>query len=132
MRLQNDDGGFRYTAAASGSAFPRSAAAAAALSAAGSGRTPAAEKARKYLEQFVPSEKIPANSFYLYGHYYSVQVMCGGAAPAEMSSKWQSAIVSELARGQGKEGNWDDAMFGPEYATATACVILQAQRRIEL
>jgi len=132
LRLQNDDGGFRYTAAPSGSAFPRSAAAAAALSAAGSGRTPAAEKARKYLEQFVPSEKLPPGSFFLYGHYYSVQVMCGSGIPAESSSKWQTSLVSELARFQGKDGNWDDATFGPEYGTATACVILQWQRRIEL
>jgi hypothetical protein len=132
LRLQNDDGGFRYTAAASGSAFPRSAASAAALSAAGSGRTPAADKARKYLEQFIPSEKLPPNSFFLYGHYYGAQVMCHGATPVEISRKWQSALVSELARAQSKEGSWDDAMFGSEYATATACVILQGQRRIEL
>jgi hypothetical protein len=58
--------------------------------------------------------------------------MCGSGIAADDSSKWQTSLVNELARSQGKEGNWDDATFGPEYATATACVILQWQRRIEL
>jgi hypothetical protein len=58
--------------------------------------------------------------------------MCGSGIPARASSEWQTSLVSELARSQGKEGNWDDATFGPEYGTATACVILQWQRRTEL
>jgi len=124
QKLQNDDGGFRYTTGATGSAFPRSAAAAAALDAAGGARA-AAEKSRKYLEQYRPTEKVAASSFFLYGHYYGVQVMHGGEVPADASTKWHAALVSALARLQQEGGAWDDPMFGPEYATATACIILQ-------
>ena len=125
QKLQTEDGGFRYTAAAPNSAFPRSAAVAAALAAAGGTKTASVERARKYLDQFQPSKRPGSSLFVLHGYYYSVQVMCGDDSPQETRDKWYADLVGELSRGQKKEGNWEDPMFGPEFSTATACVILQ-------
>jgi hypothetical protein len=121
-KLQNEDGGFQYTAGGGGSAFPRSAAAAAALDAAGARRGPEAEKARKYLEKFAPSEGVSAAPFFLYGHYYSVQTMCTTDDPA--SKEWYKAVVDDLAKRQKANGAWEDVPVGTEYGTATACIIL--------
>src|ERR1051325_1573998 len=84
------------------------------------------------LKQFVPSEKTPQSSF------FPLRPLLQRAGDVRQRNsrggrrQVPKSLVSELARSQGKEGNWDDATFGSEYGTATACVILQWQRRIEL
>lgn len=124
-KLQNEDGGFGYTMAGTGSAFPRSAVAAFALSAVGEKEHQAAEKARNYLLRFQPTDKAASSGFFLHGHLYTVQLMCGDSnSNIKSGQEWRSALVRELARQQKEGGEWTDTFLGPEYATATACVIL--------
>lgn len=131
-KLQNKDGGFSYTTSGMGSSFPRSAVAAFALSAAGEKEHTAVEKARAYLLKFQPTDKAASSSFFLHGHHYTVQFMGDEDHPDQKASQeWRSALVNELTRQQKEGGEWTDTLIGPEYATATACVILQ-WRKAEL
>ena len=130
-KLQNEDGGFSYTMAGTPSAFPRSAVAAFALSSAREKEHAAAEKALAYLLKFQPTDKTASSSFFLHGHHYTVQLMCGEGNPDQKTSQeWHNALVSELARQQKEGGEWTDSFLGPEYSTATACIILQWRKAV--
>ncbi len=122
-RCQNDDGGFMYTLQGrEPSEFARSAAGVVTLQSAGIYHGPELEKAVRYLERFTPGKVQQRPGFYYYGHYYAVQAMwhTGG----DHWQAWYPAIRDELVGGQQRDGWWLSD-YGPEYATAMACVILQ-------
>jgi hypothetical protein len=130
------DGGFRYKPGQGGVTFPLTAAGLVGLHCLGVYDGPAVEAARQYLRGYLPTRRprpaVPAE-YYLYGHYYAVQALRqqGGAAWRE----WYAAVRDELSPKDGPaeppaparqpDGSWADARFGPHYATALACLILQ-------
>jgi len=123
---QNADGGFRYMIDQGDprSSFARSAAALAALYAAGIHEGPEIEAAASYVAGFVPGRPgAEPTPYYYYGHYYAIQAMwfLGG----EHWSRWYPAIRDELLARQLQDGSWSDPMVGKEYATAIACIVLQ-------
>lgn len=123
-RCQNQDGGFMYQAAVGGeSGFARTAAAVAALNGAGIYEGPVVEGGLAYLARFVPSgSSYHRESYYVYGHYYAVQVMWQAGDAAWLS--WYPAIRDELVAHQNSDGSWSDPIGG-EYGTAMATLILQ-------
>jgi hypothetical protein len=133
------EGGFCYQPRAGPPTFPLTAAALVALHAGGVYDGPEVEAARRYLQEFLPTKRpktsTPAEHWF-YGHYYAAQAMhqAGGWAWGD----WYKAIRDELCRTdrpgeigtlrQQADGSWPDATFGPHYATAMACLILQVPR----
>lgn len=124
-RCQNPDGGFRYQSLTGGeSAFPRSAAALAALFTSGVADGPVVESGLRYLHQFRPGEPTAIDrGYYFYAQYYAVQV--AWHAGLEAWSAWYPAMRDELLRQQLSDGHWVDPVISPEYATAMALIALQ-------
>jgi prenyltransferase beta subunit len=60
---------------------------------------------------------------YMYGHYYAVQAFY--VAGGEQFEDYYEDVAGELLRSQRANGCWEDDV-GPTYATAMACIILQA------
>lgn len=126
-RCQNSDGGFAYILSAGGpSKFPRSAAGLVALHSAGIYDGPEVERARGYLQKFLPG-KFSANmeAYYFYGQYYAIQV--AWQAGGEFWRQWYPAIEKELLESQRDDGSWADAT-SPIFGTAIACIVLQMPR----
>jgi len=126
---QMRDGGYAYQLGpASGSAFPRSAAALVGLFSAGIYTGDDVDRALNYLLRFMPGRRVnfleARPEYYYYGHYYAALAMwtAGGNYWAE----WFPAIRDELIQKarSGPGGIWSD-LYGPSYATAMACIILQ-------
>jgi len=123
-RSQNADGGFMYMIQGGESAFPRSAAAVAALYSAGVYKGPEIAKGLDYLAQFAPAEGVTRrDTYYFYGHYYAVQAMW--QAGAARWRRWYPAIRDELVSRQRDDGSWEAQQEGNQCATAMACIILQ-------
>ncbi|MEN6449124.1 MAG: prenyltransferase/squalene oxidase repeat-containing protein, partial [Thermoguttaceae bacterium] len=123
-RSQNADGGFMYVLQGGESAFPRSAAAVAALYTAGVYKGPEVTKGLDYLARFRPSEGVTnREGYYFYGHYYAVQAMW--QAGAARWDRWYPAIRDELVSMQRDDGSWDAQQEGNQCATAMACIVLQ-------
>jgi squalene cyclase len=124
QRSQNADGGFMYIIQGGESAFPRSAAGVVALYSAGVYQGPQLAKGLDYLMQFLPEEGVVRrrDTYYEYGHYYAVQAMW--QAGGKYFSRWYPAIRDDLLSRQQPDGSWTSS-FGPEYATAMCCIILQ-------
>jgi hypothetical protein len=126
---QNSDGGFRYFRQGGPSQFPRSAAAVAALYSAGIYQDKAVERGLRYLLQYRPNGggflRRDESQNYLYGHYYAAQVMW--TAGGRWWADWFPAVREDLlVRGRYRaDGAWNEPMFGGDYATAMACIILQ-------
>jgi hypothetical protein len=122
-RSQNADGGFRYRIQDRESAFPRSAAAVAALYSAGIYKGPEIAKGLDYLMQFVPAEGAARrDSYYFYGHYYAVQAFW--QAGGERWDRWYKAVRDDLIARQRDDGSWLSPE-GNECAAAMACIVLQ-------
>jgi hypothetical protein len=122
-RSQNADGGFMYMIQGGESAFPRSAAAVAALYSAGIYKGPEIAKGLDYLMQFIPAEGAGRReSYYFYGHYYAVQALW--QAGGERWDRWYRAVRDDLIARQRDDGSWL-APEGNECATAMACIVLQ-------
>jgi hypothetical protein len=123
---QMPDGGFSYMLSREGSAFPRSAAAVAALQYAGLYDSPEVKKGLEYLMQFLPG-RTEVSGHYSYGHYYAVQAMfsAGGA----YWRQWYPAIRDELLARQRPNGSWP-GQAGDEYGTAMALIVLQVPNRL--
>ncbi len=122
-RSQNADGGFMYMIQGGESAFPRSAAAVAALYSAGLYKGPEISKGLDYLMQFLPSEGATRHeSYYFYGQYYAAQAMW--QAGAERWGRWYPAVRDELIGRQHTDGAWMTSE-GNECATAMACIVLE-------
>lgn len=120
------DGGFRYYKQSGGSAFPRSAAGLCALYSAGMYEGKEIDRALNYLMKFKP---VPGrrrmDSHYYYGHYYAAQAFWTAGEPRW--SEWFPAIRDDLVLPgrQRPDGAWSDNVFGSDYATAMALIILQ-------
>lgn len=122
-RSQNADGGFMYMIQGGESAFPRSAAAVAALYSAGVYKGPEITKGLDYLMQFLPNDDaVRHESYYFYGQYYAAQAMW--QAGGERWNRWYPAIRDELVARQHEDGSWLSSK-GNEYATAMALIVLQ-------
>ena len=122
-RSQNADGGFIYRIEGGEreSAFPRSAAAVAALYSAGIYKGPEIQKGLDYVMQFIPAEGAARReSYYYYGQYYAVQAMWQAGGPRW--ARWYPAIRDELIGRQRNDGSWlastGEETAGNEYATA--------------
>lgn len=125
LRCQNPDGGFRYRLIdPPESLFPRSAAAAVALSASGFSNHPAVQKARPHL--MAPGAMpVPVNAeYYFYGRFYATH-----AALQQGKDVWEQFypnLRDELLQRQSVDGFWSDPNIGDEYATAMALICLQS------
>ena len=122
-RSQNADGGFMYMIHGGESAFPRSAAAVAALYSAGIYEGPEIDKGLDYLMRFLPGQgDTRRESYYFYGQYYAAQAMW--QAGGQRWQRWYPAVRDDLIGRQGANGSWVSPL-GNEYATAMACIVLQ-------
>jgi hypothetical protein len=123
-RSQNADGGFMYMIQGGESAFPRSAAAVAALYSAGIYKDDQITKGLDYLMRFLPAEGVARRDggYYFYAHYYAVQAMW--QAGGDRWRRWYPAIRDELVRQQRDDGSWL-APEGNECGTAMALIVLQ-------
>jgi hypothetical protein len=124
---QNDDGGFRYVLRAGGSAPQRSAAALAALVAAGRSMNEVLGGGRDYLDAQRPTagEALSRPHMY-YWAYFSVQAMCRESNKSHEA--WRRLLSEALLAAQRTDGSWNDAAIGPAYATAVACYVLSRSR----
>lgn len=124
-KCQNDDGGFRYMAEGKGaSGFPRTAAAAAALTHVEGADKDDVRRAMKYLsEVFAQTKASGSDVHYHYGRYYAAQVL--HLAGGDAAQTTYAALCDDLLDRQKPDGMWkgdlDDA-----YVTATALIALQA------
>lgn len=130
-RAQNPDGGFMYMIVGGdiaedprASAFPRSAAAVAALYAVGIHDEPEVSRGLDYLMGFLPAkEKHRAMGYYYYGQYHAAQAFwqAGGAR----WERWFPASRDELLARQLDDGSWPSTGESADGATAMACIALQ-------
>ena len=132
-KCQNPDGGFRYVLGGGGSsAFPRSAAALAATTAAlkiadGESR-PDVTSAMQFVTQLDPkAEGAKGTGFFFHGSYYAEQVLRG--ATSDAAKRWREGIRDQLLGTQQADGSWADKM-SDELVTSQACLILQAGRTV--
>ena len=122
-RSQNPDGGFMYLPTGGPSEFPRSAAGLAALYSAGIYDGPEVDRALEYLRAFRGRPDRPgAEQYFLYGHYYAVQVFW--TAGGDAWPWWYAAIRDHLLDRVLADGSWSDPV-GRIYGTAMALIILQ-------
>jgi hypothetical protein len=123
-RSQNPDGGFMYMLQGGEvSAFPRSAAAVAALYSAGIYRGAEIDKGLAYIMQSLPAEGVtPRESYYFYGHYYAAQAMW--QAGGQRWLRWYPAMRDDLIGRQREDGSWTSPESN-ECATAMACIALE-------
>ncbi len=122
------DGGYAYVKGPGGSSlFPRSAAAVVGLFCAGIYEGEYIERGLRYLMQYLPvpnrniQQDMRPEHFY-YGHYYAALAMW--TAGGNYWSEWFPAIRNTLLAKREANNLWSD-LFGPVYATAMACIILQ-------
>lgn len=120
LRLQNEDGGFRYQSAAGPSGPARTAAAIVALRLASPDSVEPVSAGRRWLgEHSISSD--PADGYAAYGILASsiAAWQAGEAAWAE----WYTGTAAELLAAQAADGSWPDASC-PEYGTAAAVLSL--------
>lgn len=121
------DGGFCYQKGkpATGSLFPRSAAAIVGLYSAGIYDGEIIEKGLRYLMRYAPGQRNVAEvrqDHYFYGHYYAALAMW--TAGGNYWSEWFPAVRKEILARRAGGNIWEDNN-GPAYGTAMACIILQ-------
>ena len=123
-RSQNPDGGFMYMIQGGESAFPRSAAAVAALYSAGIYEGDEITKGLDYLAEFIPAEgAVRRENYFYYAHYYAAQAMW--QAGGKRFARWFPAVRDELVAKQQEDGSWIAPAEGNECATAMALIVLQ-------
>jgi hypothetical protein len=124
--LQNDDGGFRYLAAAGPSGSPRTAAALFALLVAGSGEHEAIARGFAWLDAH-PIGLDAADGYALYGLAYEAAARWrwrGRDAERDAAWRdWHADVAARLIEAQRGDGSWSDPSC-PEYGTAAAVSIL--------
>lgn len=126
------DGGYCYQKGqpATGSLFPRSAAAIVGLFSAGiydgDDHKKYVEPGLKYLMRYLPTGLARGfdvrQDHYFYGHYYGALAMW--TAGGTYWNEWFPAIRNELLTRRNNQGIWED-FHGSVYATAMSCIILQ-------
>jgi hypothetical protein len=125
---QQEDGGFCYMKGTpSGSAFARSAAAVVGLFSAGVYDDDAVRRGLDYLMRTASRQQFgirDVQQYYYYGQYYAALAMW--TAGGTYWSKWFPAVREELLQkaSAGPGRIWTD-FYGPSYATAMACIVLQ-------
>ncbi|MDB5334179.1 MAG: hypothetical protein JWP03_5330 [Phycisphaerales bacterium] len=125
---QNDDGGFNYMPKFGGSAFARSAAALAALSASGPADDKAAAlgRARDYLAKTLAilsdPKKRAATDFRLYGSRYAADFLM--RAPDDYRARHLPELLASVLATQQKDGRWQGDV-NDELSTAQALLTLQ-------
>ncbi|MEM6655066.1 MAG: prenyltransferase/squalene oxidase repeat-containing protein [Planctomycetota bacterium] len=125
---QNADGGFGYTPRDRSSLFPRSAAGVVALYSAGVYEGPEIDRGLAYLEASLAGRAAGRRTgHFFYGHYYGVQAMW--QAGGQRWEQWYPKVRDQLIASQRGDGTWHESV-GPQYATAMACIILQAPNDI--
>jgi len=123
-QCQNSDGGFMYQAENGGvSAFPRSAAAVAALYSAGLHNDAEIKKGLSYLMEHLPqTTAMSREGRFFYGQYYGAQAMWH--AGGDHWQQWYPAVRDVLIAQQRKNGSFSGDIC-PEYCTAMASIVLQ-------
>jgi len=123
--LQNEDGGFRYLAAAGPSGTPRTAAAVCALLVAGRADG-VIERGFAWLEGH-PIVLGSADGYALYGLSYEAAARWRWqgrhAARKAVWESWHAATAAQIVAAQNEDGSWSDPSC-PEYGTAAAISIL--------
>ncbi|MEQ8786652.1 MAG: prenyltransferase/squalene oxidase repeat-containing protein [Pirellulaceae bacterium] len=120
---QVEDGGFCYVRGRGGSALPRSAAALAALEAAGRSMHEVLQRGRDYLDAHRPTpDEALRQPHQFYWAYFASQAMCRQANKSHTA--WRRLLDGALFSSQGADGSWNDGAIGPAYATAIACYVL--------
>ena len=105
-------------------AFPRSAAAVAALYSAGIYEGAEITKGLDYLMEFIPAEaSVRRENYFYYAHYYAAQAMWQSGG--KRFARWFPAARDELVAKQQEDGSWIAPAEGNECATAMACIVLQ-------
>lgn len=127
---QQPDGGFCYIKGqpGPGSAFPRSAAAVVGLFSAGIYDGKEVKAGLEYLRRQTPGRRwqtFGREDHFFYGHYYAALAMwtAGGPYWAEWFPAVRNVLIGRLK--SVPNGVWNDLQYGPAYATAMACIILQ-------
>jgi len=122
-RCQNPDGGFMYMQPDGPSAFPRSAAAVAALFSAGVHRGPEIDRGLRYLMQYLRADADSRpESYYFYGQYYAALAFWQSGDPHWR--RWYAAMRDQLIARQRDDGSWLDPV-GNQSGTAMALIALQ-------
>lgn len=121
--LANDDGGFSYQANRPGSGPARTAAAVTSFMLSGQRTAPECQGGVQYLiEHPIGANEAAYRQWYHYALYYVTQAMYQvGGAPWK---SWFTLVRDRLLSEQKADGSWNDKP-GPEYATATAVLVLQ-------
>ena len=124
-KSQNPDGGFRYLLQGGTSGFARSAAAVAALYAAGVSEGPEIRRGLDYIAKVPPADSIgQPEVYYFYGHYHAAQAM--RHTGEGQWSRWYTAVRKKLLEQQAKDGSWPDTA-SVDLGTAMACLTLQGK-----
>lgn len=119
-KSQTAAGSFRYTLSGGHATFALTGAGLVSLFSAGIYDGPMIENGLKYLKKRKDSAE---RHYFYYGHYYAVQAMWH--AGGEWWNDWYPSIREKLLKSQSAGGAWSDSSYGPEFATAMACIILQ-------
>lgn len=122
-KCQNPDGGFRYRLMEGASAFPRSAAAIAALCAGGIYEGEEMDRGLAYLSLQFPQQS-PESGYYPYGLYYAIQAVWLCESPRHPWSAWYESMTKDLLARQKPDGSWISPI-SIDYATAMALIVLQ-------
>lgn len=123
--LQNDDGGFRYLAAAGPSGSPRTAAALFALLVADREDDEAISRGFAWLDGH-PIDLDAGDGYALYGLSYEAAARWrwqGRRADDDGWKSWHAGVAARLIEAQREDGSWPDPSC-PEYGTAAAVAIL--------
>jgi hypothetical protein len=106
------------------SAFPRSAAAVAALYSAGIYEGDEITKGLDYLMESIPAKGAARReNYYYYGHYYAAQAFW--QAGGKRFAHWFPAVRDDLITKQQEDGSWPAPAEGNECSTAMACIVMQ-------
>ena len=115
-------GGFGYQRGGGSPRFGSSAAGLMSLLMCGERKSKAVERGLLYLKR-MPESKFEKESFYYYGHYYSIQAMY--QAGEGHYQQWYPQIQKALLRKQQADGSWAGGRGGDNsYGTSMAILIL--------
>ena len=126
-------GAFRYQVwGDQRSSFALTAAGITSLFHAGRYSPPALEKSLHFLEvaHDQVAERWVGHFFYWYGQYYAVQAMFIAGSGRGYWQRYWAKSSADLLSNQEEDGSWpNDIGPGPAFATAVACIVLQAPNR---
>ncbi len=131
LALQNEDGGFRYTAQHGPSGYSRTAAAIHALQVTGIRQTPKLERALDYLKRYVlrkdeelPSANQPA--YWAYGQFYTALALWRLKTDPERQNIWNVFFENykrEIAERRSSTGLWESNSSKEAESALILCVL---------